>query len=1128
MAAKSKIQDQTFLFTGTLTEFTRDEAEALVEANGGKVLSGVSAKLNYLVVGEDAGSKLAKAEALGTVKIISEKEFLDMTSEKPESKTAAKETAKKKESPAKKTVFKGKKMLDAKTAKKSLTDFIDLDEYDSIDAKAAAILAAEDSDLYLDGIKYLDLDSAMALAKHEGENLLSLNGIEELDAETAEALAAHNGPLNLNSISSLTDQTLAALLACNFEISLNGIIKLEDAGALKEHSGSLSLMGLREISDKVADELVKHKGALNLAFDYSDTLSTLSPSIARLIVKSNPDTEISFEALESISTDAAKELAKHNDSINLGLIEISTDALAILSKVHLIINNVTELSTEHYKIISSFKKGLGLNGIRSLGSKEAENLVKIGNKLELLGVESITDEVAKILSEFKGELHLGCKNLSEKSAEIFGSVKRKLGKNELYLPNVENTENIGGKGIQFLLKEGISILKNFPKLDFYAERVVGICYALKGGVDYAWEVDSEIWDAVKEDDEEFGTFREIAKLGQIYCDDWVPYFPESLKCSVEFYTQLADVCEEIPIEFIKLADKKIRANKELMQKFLKSYQSIYCLLEFADKKLQDDKDFVIQSVKASGRNFEFASDRLKNDKDVVGALLQTADSNYQIQYASDKYKSDTEIAKRVLSKLGDSLEYFSDNIKQDRDLVKLAVDNSSSAIQFASKELLNDKSFLLTLKRFDLNSMSKKFFTDKDFFIQLIERIYQDFLITDSGLDSSESTLIIEIIKKLNVEKEIFIRLLMLSDDFVSEVPEELQKDMDIAKILIIKDVSNLENLVAAVRKNAEVKSLFDHIENNDFNGMSDEDLTLIVRFSGYGIINSENVKLFAKAIKTIDDAKRLVKRELSSYAHLSTEFKKDKVVAELAGEGENLKSFPKELLDDSVFIGYLLEKNPTIFEYLPVTYKKDKAVAKLVLSKDVRCFEYFDKSLQIDSELIEMVMSRIDTSRKYGNFSDLSCLEKLPDDIKDQRDFALRIAEKGYVLQKFRDDKEIVLTSLKSNPYCNVNMVTKKGEVNPWVNDLEVALLAPYNGSEPVSVQSALHGRSNLLAIKFLEQIAGTDADNLDVDAIEFIRASGYDCFIDNQIPKQDYEEDDYGDDEDSVDEEDFFSEED
>ena len=97
MPTKPKIQDQTFLFTGTLTEFTRDEAEALVEANGGKVLSGVSAKLNFLVVGEDAGSKLAKAKALKTVSIITEKEFLKMVPK--ENAAASNKIAKEKTKP---------------------------------------------------------------------------------------------------------------------------------------------------------------------------------------------------------------------------------------------------------------------------------------------------------------------------------------------------------------------------------------------------------------------------------------------------------------------------------------------------------------------------------------------------------------------------------------------------------------------------------------------------------------------------------------------------------------------------------------------------------------------------------------------------------------------------------------------------------------------------------------------------------------------------------------------------------------------------------------------------------------------------------------------------------------------
>ena len=70
------LTEQNFLFTGTLNELKRSEAEALVEAQGGKILGGVSSKLNYLVVGEDAGSKLEKAKKIPSIRILSEKEFL--------------------------------------------------------------------------------------------------------------------------------------------------------------------------------------------------------------------------------------------------------------------------------------------------------------------------------------------------------------------------------------------------------------------------------------------------------------------------------------------------------------------------------------------------------------------------------------------------------------------------------------------------------------------------------------------------------------------------------------------------------------------------------------------------------------------------------------------------------------------------------------------------------------------------------------------------------------------------------------------------------------------------------------------------------------------------------------------
>ena len=67
----------TFVLTGTLSDFTRDEASAIIESFGGKVSSSVSKKTSYVLAGENAGSKLTKAEGLG-IKIISEADFAEM------------------------------------------------------------------------------------------------------------------------------------------------------------------------------------------------------------------------------------------------------------------------------------------------------------------------------------------------------------------------------------------------------------------------------------------------------------------------------------------------------------------------------------------------------------------------------------------------------------------------------------------------------------------------------------------------------------------------------------------------------------------------------------------------------------------------------------------------------------------------------------------------------------------------------------------------------------------------------------------------------------------------------------------------------------------------------------------
>lgn len=76
--ADGALSGKTFLFTGTLSRFKRSDAEAMVEERGGAILGGVSSKLNYLVVGADAGSKLEKAKKLGTINILTEDEFMTL------------------------------------------------------------------------------------------------------------------------------------------------------------------------------------------------------------------------------------------------------------------------------------------------------------------------------------------------------------------------------------------------------------------------------------------------------------------------------------------------------------------------------------------------------------------------------------------------------------------------------------------------------------------------------------------------------------------------------------------------------------------------------------------------------------------------------------------------------------------------------------------------------------------------------------------------------------------------------------------------------------------------------------------------------------------------------------------
>lgn len=72
-----RLKDLTFLFTGTLQNMSRYQAQEIVESLGGRIANSISKNVDYLVVGEDPGSKVEKAQKLG-IKMINETEFLEM------------------------------------------------------------------------------------------------------------------------------------------------------------------------------------------------------------------------------------------------------------------------------------------------------------------------------------------------------------------------------------------------------------------------------------------------------------------------------------------------------------------------------------------------------------------------------------------------------------------------------------------------------------------------------------------------------------------------------------------------------------------------------------------------------------------------------------------------------------------------------------------------------------------------------------------------------------------------------------------------------------------------------------------------------------------------------------------
>ena len=78
LGTDNRFEGKVFVLTGSLEKYSRDEASQVIEKLGGKTSSSVSKKTDYVLAGEDAGSKLKKAQDIKSINIITEDEFLKL------------------------------------------------------------------------------------------------------------------------------------------------------------------------------------------------------------------------------------------------------------------------------------------------------------------------------------------------------------------------------------------------------------------------------------------------------------------------------------------------------------------------------------------------------------------------------------------------------------------------------------------------------------------------------------------------------------------------------------------------------------------------------------------------------------------------------------------------------------------------------------------------------------------------------------------------------------------------------------------------------------------------------------------------------------------------------------------
>lgn len=290
---------------------------------------------------------------------------------------------------------------------------------------------------------------AQSLLTRFGTDMLFLNGLQSLTPETARILAKFKGWLNLDGLESASADVLRELAKYRVDppagpyslrgLWLNGLKTLseQEAAAISQHEGYLSLVGLETLSDPALNHLFRHRGRMNLAsLQYLGDIDI--DEYCRKYLQT--DSYVSFGYLKAITDRQLTSLVRHagreESYLTLGL---------------------TEMPDSQTQILSSFKGSLQLLPLQTVSEADIINLATSAKELTL-GVSEITDRSAGALAKVPQFLRLyNLTTLSDRQAELLSHRK--------WSTDFGNLKNISEKGINFLASASASVSGRGPVFD---------------------------------------------------------------------------------------------------------------------------------------------------------------------------------------------------------------------------------------------------------------------------------------------------------------------------------------------------------------------------------------------------------------------------------------------------------------------------------------------------------------------------------------------------------------------------------------------------------------------------------------------------------------------------------------